>query len=106
MSVIHNTNSPQKIGALFRTWFHFQHFNSFVSFLHVFSESSLPSARLSQDGLWLLSQQETEAFLHRHPVSGELVIGGEPGRVGRAGWLSIGTDFLLVIITGGNKELY
>lgn len=59
------------------------------------SSLSLPLS-LSQNRSGLLGKQKAEAFLHSHPVSGELVVGGEPGRVGRAGWLPIGTDLLLV----------
>lgn len=51
---------------------------------------------LSQNRSGLLGKQKAEAFLHSHPVSGELVVRGEPGRVGRAGWLPLGTDLLLV----------
>lgn len=72
-----------------------------MSSLHFFEKSTLFAASLSQNWLWLLGQQEAEAFLQRHPVSRELVIGGEPGRVCRAGWLTIGTRFLLV-----TKNLY
>lgn len=68
---------------------------SSLHFFHPLCFSSL------QNWLWLLGQQEAETFLHRHSVSGELVIGREPGRVCRAGWLSIGTCFLLV-----TKNLY
>lgn len=49
-----------------------------------------------KDRSGLLSEQEAKALFHRHPVSGELVIRGESSRVGRAGWLPIRSDFLLV----------
>lgn len=57
--------------------------------------SSFSSAR-SQNRSGLLGEQNTEAFLQHHPVSGELVIGGEAGRVGRAGGLPIRSHLLLV----------
>lgn len=52
------------------------------------------SATLSQNRSGLLGEQKAEAFLHRHPVSGELVVWGEAGRVGRAGGLPIRTNLL------------
>lgn len=49
---------------------------------------------LSQNRPGLLGEQKVEAFLHRHPVPRELVVWGEPGRVGRAGGLTVRTNLL------------
>lgn len=54
------------------------------------------SAALSQNRSGLLGEQKAEALLHRHSVSGELVVGGEASRVGRAGGLPLRVDLLLV----------
>ena len=57
------------------------------------------SAAPSQNRSGLLGEQEAEAFLHRHSVSGELVVGGEASRVGRAGGLPCRVGLLLVTKT-------
>lgn len=51
----------------------------------------------SKDWSGLLSEEKAKAFLHRHPVSGELVVRGESSRVSRAGRLTIWGDFLLEV---------
>lgn len=51
---------------------------------------------ISQDRPGLLGEQKAKAFLQHHPVPRELVVGGEAGRVGRAGGRPIGTSLLLV----------
>ena len=59
--------------------------------------SLLPRLPLSQDGSGLLGEQEAEAFLEQDPVSGELVVWGEAGRVSRAGGLPVGFQLLSAI---------
>lgn len=45
-------------------------------------------ARLLEHGSWLLNEEEPEAFLQWHSVPRELVVGGKPSRMGRAGGLA------------------
>ena len=66
--------------------------------------SLLPRPPLSQDRSGLLGEQEAEAFLEQHPVSGELVVWGEAGRVSRAGGLPVGIQ-LLSGVKGGKEKV-
>lgn len=61
-----------------------------------------PHSALSEERPRALSREKTEAPLQRQAVAGELVVGGEAGRVGRAGGLPGGGHLLRM--GGGEKR--
>lgn len=78
LQLIQGMNSPLSLGQEFPAELH----------LHLHPSSS-SSSSLSQHRSGLLGEQNAEAFLQHHSVSGELVVWRESSRVGRAGGLPL-----------------
>lgn len=79
--------------------------NSAISKCHFFLQYPSITSIFSKDRSGLLREEKAKAFLHSHPMSGELVVWGEPSRVGRAGWLTIRSDFLLMMSKEKQKSV-